>query len=76
MKTRTLAVSLPADLLDALDAVCKRLRLRKSFVGEAALKEKIEDFIDAGDLRKAVQHARDFHAWEEGRAEVGKRKHR
>jgi hypothetical protein len=72
MKTRTLATKLPADLVEALDAVCKQLGLRKNFVIEAALKEKIEDLLDAEDLRKAVKEATGFHSWEEVKAEVDK----
>jgi hypothetical protein len=75
VKTRTLAVRLPAPLIEALDAVCKRLRLRKSFVVEAALKEKIEDLLDTEDLSEAVRQATGFHAWEEVRAEARQRKH-
>ena len=72
MKTRTLATRLPADLVEALDAVCKQLGLRKNFVVEAALKEKIEDLLDAEDLRKAVKEATGFHPWEEVKAEIDK----
>jgi hypothetical protein len=72
MKTRTLATKLPADLVEALDAVCKQLGLRKNFVVEAALKEKIEDLLDAEDLREAVKEATGFHSWEEVKAEVDK----
>ena len=43
MKTRTLATRVPADLFEALVAVCNRLGLRKNFVVEAAIREKIED---------------------------------
>lgn len=72
VKTRTLATKLPADLVEALDIVCKRLGLRKNFVVEAALREKIEDLLDTEDLREAVKEATGFHAWEEVKAEVGK----
>jgi predicted DNA-binding protein len=72
MKTRTLATKLPADLVEALDTVCKQLGLRKNFVVEAALKEKIEDLLDAEDLREAVKEATGFHSWEEVKAEVDK----
>jgi len=72
VKTRTLATKLPADLVEALDIVCKRLGLRKNFVVEAALREKIEDLLDAEDLREAVKQATGFHAWEEVKAEVSK----
>jgi hypothetical protein len=72
VKTRRLITTLPADLLEALDEVCQRLGLRKNFVVEAALREKIEDLFDAEDLREAVKQATGFHTWEEVKAEVGK----
>jgi predicted transcriptional regulator len=75
MKTRTLTVNLPADLFEALDAVCKLLRLRKSFVVETALREKIEDLLGAEDLCEAVKQATGFHAWEEVKSEIGYGKH-
>jgi hypothetical protein len=64
---------LPADLLKALVAVCNRLRLRKKFVVEAAIRKKIEDLLDAADLRDAVKGATGFHSWEDVRVEVGKK---
>jgi metal-responsive CopG/Arc/MetJ family transcriptional regulator len=75
MKTRTLTVSLPTDLFETLDVVCKQLRLRKSFVVETALREKIEDLFDAEDLREAVKQATGFLAWEEVKSEIGHGKH-
>lgn len=72
VKTRTLATRLPADLFEALDAICNRLGLRRSFVVKAAIREKIEDLLGAEDLREAVKEAAGFHAWEEVKAEVGK----
>lgn len=68
MKTQTLAAKLPSDLTAALDAVCKRLGLRKNFVLETALREKIEDLLDAEDLRKAICEATGSHRWEEVKA--------
>jgi predicted DNA-binding protein len=76
VKTQTLAAKLPADLTETLDAVCKRLGLRKSFVLEAALREKIEDLLDAEDLREAMQEATGFHAWAEVKAAARKRARR
>ena len=65
MKTQAIATKLPADLTKALDDVCKRMGLRKNFVLEAALREKIEDLLDAEDLQEAVREATGFHSWEE-----------
>ncbi len=65
MKTLTISTKLPADLTRTLDVVCKRLGLRKNFVLESALREKIEDLLDAEDLREAIREAGGFHPWEE-----------
>ena len=75
VKTRTLAVRLPVPLIEALEAVCKQLRLQKSFVVETALREKIEDLVDAEELREAVKQATGFLAWEEVKSEIGHGKH-
>jgi predicted DNA-binding protein len=72
VETRTLATKLPLDLADTLDAVCKQLGLQKSLVVEEALREKIEDLLDAEDLREAMNEATGFHAWEEVKAEARK----
>jgi hypothetical protein len=69
LKTQPLATKLPADLTAQLDAVCKRLGLRKNFVLETALREKLEDLLDAADLREAISEATGFHPWEEVRKE-------
>ena len=70
MKTEPFATKLPSDLTTQLDAVCKKLGLRKNFVLEAALREKLEDLIDAADLRKAMNEATGFHAWDAVKKEV------
>ena len=76
MKTHILAAKLPADLTETLDAVCKRLGLRKNFILETALREKIEDLLDTEDLREAMKEATGFHAWEEVKGAARKRKRR
>ncbi len=70
MRTKPFATKLPADLTAALDEVCRTLGLRKNFVVEAALREKLEDLLDAADLRDAVAEATGFYAWEEVREGV------
>jgi predicted transcriptional regulator len=64
MTQRSVATRLPSDLTKALDAVCRRQGLRKNFVMESALREKIEDLLDAEDLREAIREASGFHAWD------------
>jgi predicted DNA-binding protein len=65
MRTEPLATRLPADLTAQLDEVCKKLGLRKNFVVETALREKLEDLMDAHDLREAIREATGFHSWED-----------
>jgi hypothetical protein len=74
MKTEPFATKLPADLTAQLDAVCRRLGLRKNHVLESALREKLEDLIDATDLRLAMKEATGFHAWEDVRQENRRKK--
>jgi len=69
MKTEPFATKLPADLTAQLDAVCRKLGLRKNYVLETALREKLEDLIDAADLRAAMKEATGFHAWEDVKQE-------
>ena len=72
MKTEPFATKLPADLTQALDLICERLGLRKNFVVEQALREKIEDLLDTQDLREAVRQATGFHDWETVKREARK----
>ena len=65
MKTVPFATKLPADLTMQLDAVCKQLGLRKNYVLEMALREKIEDLLDADDLHIAMKEATGFHSWDD-----------
>jgi hypothetical protein len=64
MKTEPFATRLPSDLTVMLDVVCKKLGLRKNFVLESALRERLEDLLDAADLREAMKEATGFHAWD------------
>ena len=70
MKTRPFATRLPSDLYQALDVVCLKLGLRKNFLVEAALREKIEDLMDAEDLRQALCDATVFDPWEQVKPKV------
>ena len=58
------ATKIPKDLKQTLDDVCERLGLRKNFVVESALREKLEDLLDTHDLQGAIKEATGFHAWE------------
>jgi len=58
-----LATKLPAELTRALDKACQRYGLRKNFVIEQALREKLEDLADAFDLEAARATATVFRKW-------------
>ena len=67
MKQETFATKLPADLKDQLDKVTALLGLKKNFVVEEALREKLEDLLDAHDLREAMKDATGFQPWSEAK---------
>jgi len=64
MKNVTFATKLPEDLTASLDDLCRRLGLKKSALVETALREKIEDLLDAYDLRETIEEETRFHSWE------------
>ena len=70
MKTQPLATRLPTDLARSLDLICQRLGLRKNFVIESALREKLEDLLDAEDLKEAINTATGFHSLEKVKQEI------
>jgi predicted transcriptional regulator len=74
VKNEALATKLPPDLKRILDAVCARLGLRKNFVIETALREKLEDLMDAEDLREAISEATGFHTWESVKSQAKNRR--
>lgn len=55
------ATKLPADLKETLDEVCDKFGLRKNFIVEQALREKLEDILDMYDLQEAIREATGFH---------------
>jgi predicted transcriptional regulator len=67
------ATKLPSELIDALDEVCERFGLRKNFVVEQALREKIEDLVDAMELEETRKSAVSFVAWDELEEELKRR---
>lgn len=64
IKTEMFATKLPIGLKSKVDEVCKMLGMRKNFFIEEAIREKLEDLIDAHDLRRAMKEATGFHSWE------------
>ncbi len=73
--TTPFATTLPRELARALDEVCRRLGLRKNHVVESALREKVEDLIDAHDLDGALREATAFYDWKSVKRDL-KRKRR
>lgn len=63
-KSTAFATKLPNDLKDQLDEVCERFGYRKNFIVEQALREKLEDILDAHDLERAVKEASGFQDWQ------------
>ena len=70
------ATKLPSDLKKTLDLVCRQLGLRKTYVVEMALREKLEDLMDAEDLKESISEATGFHSWAKVKAERTKKKKR
>lgn len=73
VRNEAFATKLPADLKRALDAVCRRYGLRKNFVVEQALREKLEDLIDAFELEEARKTAVAFRPWADVEKELRRR---
>ncbi|PIP84506.1 MAG: hypothetical protein CO113_00450 [Elusimicrobia bacterium CG_4_9_14_3_um_filter_62_55] len=63
-KTEVFATKLPVGLKSKIDEVCAMLGMRKNFFIEEAIREKLEDLIDAHDLRQAMKESTGFHSWE------------
>ncbi|NJL29420.1 MAG: hypothetical protein HC897_16795 [Thermoanaerobaculia bacterium] len=70
--TAALTTRIPIDLKQALDELCHRYGLRRSSIVEQALREKLEDLIDAFDLEEAQRTATTFLGWDEVEAELRK----
>jgi hypothetical protein len=62
-KNEVFATKIPGELKRQISLVCESLGLKKNFVVEAAIREKLEDLMDAHDLRQAVKEATGFHSW-------------
>jgi predicted DNA-binding protein len=67
------ATKIPGELKRALDEVCRKHGLRKSFVVESALREKIEDLLDTYDLKEAIEEGDSFRPWSEVKKELRKK---
>lgn len=57
------ATKIPSDLKKSLDEVCEKFGLRRNFIIETALREKIEDILDTFDLKEAMEEVTSFHSW-------------
>jgi len=63
-KNELFATKLPVGLKEKVDEVCELLGMRKNFFVEEAIREKLEDLLDAHDLRQAIKDASGFQSWE------------
>ncbi|MBI5245688.1 MAG: hypothetical protein HY923_00795 [Elusimicrobia bacterium] len=63
-KNEVFATKIPGELKRQISLVCESLGLKKNFVVEEAIREKLEDLMDAHDLRQAVKEATGFHSWD------------
>ncbi|MCX5796254.1 MAG: hypothetical protein NTY77_12225 [Elusimicrobia bacterium] len=69
-RTEVFATKLPKGLKEQIDQVCGLLGMRKNFLVEEAIREKLEDLLDAYDLRQAMKEATGFHSWESVKKEL------
>lgn len=65
IRTKTLTTRLPAKLKGELDQVCRQFGLKKNFVVEQTLREKLEDLLDTFDLKRAVKTGTGFRPLED-----------
>lgn len=63
--TQVFSTKLPKDLTVALHKICERFGLKKNFVIEQAVKEKLEDLLDTYDLQEAIQEPVSFSSWQD-----------
>ena len=63
-KNEVFATKISGELKRQISFVCESLGLKKNFVVEEAIREKLEDLMDAHDLRDAVKGATGFHSWD------------
>ena len=67
------STKLPGELKKKLDEVCRQFGLRKSFVVEQAIREKLEDLLDTFDLEKAEKEATGFKPWADVKKDLQRR---
>ncbi len=72
-RNQAFATKIPAELKRALDEVCRKHGLRKSFVVESALREKIEDLLDTYDLKESIAEGDRFRPWKDIKNELRKK---
>jgi hypothetical protein len=73
-EAQSFATKLPSDLIQALNAICHTMGLRKKFVIEMALREKLEELMDQADLKDAMENARGFESWETVKRDLKKKR--
>jgi predicted DNA-binding protein len=69
-KVEVFSAKISPELKKLLDKVCRMAGVKKQFIVEEALREKIEDLLDAYDLRAAMNQAGEFYSWESIKQEL------
>ncbi|MCL5055523.1 MAG: hypothetical protein M1169_06205 [Firmicutes bacterium] len=62
-RVEVFSAKISPELKKLLDKVCRMAGVKKQFIVEKALHEKIEDLLDAYDLREAIKNAYEFYSW-------------
>lgn len=70
-RVEVFSTKIPRRLKQQLDLISQRTGLRKNRIVEDALREKLEDILDAEDLREAIREASGFHPWRAVRKRLG-----
>ena len=70
IRNEVFATKLPRDLKKQINKVCALLGMRKNFLVEEAIREKIEDLLDSYDLRQTIKESTGFHSWNSVKKEL------
>lgn len=63
MEREVFITKLPKKLKKQTDKICALLGLKKSSLVEEAIREKLEDLLDAHDLKQAMDETTSFRSW-------------
>ena len=69
-RNEVFATKIPGELKRRISLVCESLGLKKNFVIEEAIREKLEDLMDAHDLHQAIKESTGFHSWDSAKKDL------